>query len=183
MQKKGIRILAIDDSSFSRSDSNVLVIGVIGREDVVEGVISFYVERDGADSTAKILGAISKSRFNGQVRIIAMNGMVLGGLNVVDAYALNRRLGVPVIAVTRKRPHARLLENAIRKSGKEIEKKISVLDRVNRSIHLTRRGGFYFQCLGINDTGATVADNAVRLLRLAHMIATGMANGESKGRL
>ncbi|VVB77026.1 Uncharacterised protein [uncultured archaeon] len=63
MLKKGARILAIDDSSFTKGDKDALVAGVIGREGVVEGVISFHVSVDGTDSTGKIIRSVKKSKF------------------------------------------------------------------------------------------------------------------------
>ena len=37
---KGIRILALDDGSFTRKDKRALVIVVIGRERIIKGVLS-----------------------------------------------------------------------------------------------------------------------------------------------
>ncbi len=70
--KSGIRILAIDDSSFRRTDKNVLVVGVIKRLDSIEGIISCRVEADGNDATAKIARMISGSRFLEQVKLIVV---------------------------------------------------------------------------------------------------------------
>ncbi|MEM0087092.1 MAG: DUF99 family protein [Candidatus Micrarchaeaceae archaeon] len=181
--KAGSRIIAFDDAPFRKADKKCLVVGVVKRQSEVEGVLSFNVDVDGIDATKMMIEHILKSRFKNQIRLIAINGIVVAGLNVVDMVALYKKMGFPVIAVTRRKPHAALLENAVRKSGRNVEMKLKILRRISK-IKIERIGGFYVQPYGI---AAKDAENLVGIaagaLRLAHMIASGVTSGESKGRL
>lgn len=85
MMRSGSRILALDDSALSKKDGKSLVIGVVGRGNLVEGIISFSVRIDGKDSAELIINAVRASRFRPQIKLIVLNGTVLAGLNVVDA--------------------------------------------------------------------------------------------------
>jgi endonuclease V-like protein UPF0215 family len=183
--KSGIRILAIDDSKFNRGDKSVLVVGVVERLGIVEGVLSCRVEADGNNATSKISRMISGSRFREQLRLIAINGTTVAGTNVVDITKIHSRFGLPVIAVTRKRPHPRMLRasiNAAKKKG--YAEKAAIIDKISKVSDINRVSGFYLQSVGA--VGSVVAkhiENAVGALRLAHIIAGGVSRGESRGRL
>ncbi len=179
--KSGVRILAFDDSAFGSEDDSSLVVGVIGRENTVEGVMSFRVVVDGDDSTVKIIDKISKSRFLDQIKVIAVHGISLAGLNLVDIEELNMKLCLPVICIVRSRPHAAKLERAIRIAG--AEEKLPVLKRINK-IKSKRIEGFYAQYIGMSDSEAkSMVPKAFEMIRLAHMISSGISKGESKGRI
>ena len=182
--KKGVRILAVDGSAFRKAERDSLAVGVVGRDGEVEGVLSFRVGVDGEDATDKILKAVKGTRFREQIRLIAVHGITLAGLNFVDMTRLNDALGVPVIGVVRSRPRAGELERAIRASGTDVRRKLALFRKIRAGSKTVRSGGFYFQCVGINKEGLRgVSDGAVRFLRLAHLIASGVRNGESKGRM
>jgi hypothetical protein len=183
--KKGIRILAIDDSPFSKGDRDALIVGVIGRADGdVEGVVSSHVAIDGTDATKKIVAMVRGSRFSGQVKLIALHGIALVGLNVVDIIGIGRELKMPVVIVVRKKPHEKKLANAIRLSGNGVARKLSALKDIRENSELVRRNGFYLRYAGMTKKEvAEVQDSAARFLRLAHIIASGVAGGESKGRI
>lgn len=181
--KKGARILAIDDSSFSKNDADALVVGVIGRDNTVEGIMSFRVGVDGNDSTEKIIEKVRRSRFLDQIRVIAIHGVTLAGLNLIDTEKLNVELRLPVICIVRKKPHAGELSRAIRTAGSNVHEKVSLLKRINTS-KSRLIGGFYAQYVGMSDAEAkSTVPKAFELIRLAHIIANGIARGESKGRI
>jgi hypothetical protein len=182
--KKGARILAIDGSAYRKQDADSLIVGVVGREDEVEGVLSFRVQVDGEDSTKMIIRSASRSRFYDQIRLVAVHGVTLAGLNVVDLPSLGRELGIPVVGVVRRRPHAGELEKAVRASGIAVERKLALLRKIRKGSEAFRMEGFYFQAAGITkDELRGVSGSAVRFLRLAHIIANGVARGESRGRI
>jgi uncharacterized protein len=182
--KKGIRILAIDGSAYGKTDADSLIIGVVGREDGVEGVISFRVGVDGSDATDKIIGSVSRSRFADQIRLVAVHGITLAGLNLVDIIRLNRDLKIPIVSIVRRKPHRKELEKAIRASKNGIERKLHLLKSIHENSETFRKDGFYFQCAGASKKDlAEVSEGAIGFLRLAHIVANGVARGESKGRI
>ncbi len=82
MYKKGIRILAVDDGPLDKSGKGVLVVGIVGREGTIEGVLSFRVDADGSDATERLSATIQKTRFRDQIKLIALNGVTLAGPDV-----------------------------------------------------------------------------------------------------
>ncbi|MGC9099309.1 MAG: DUF99 family protein [Candidatus Micrarchaeia archaeon] len=182
--KSGVRILSIDDSPFRKGEKRDLVIGIVSRGSTIEGILSFYVEIDGSDATDKILKKVKESRFSREIKLIAINGITLAGLNIVDIKRLSEVLGVPVIAITRRKPNKKAMENAIKNSGKDARKKILLLREINSSSNSIHLNGLYIQYIGISrsDLG-TFAGEAYQMLRLAHLIASGLVKGESRGRI
>jgi uncharacterized protein len=185
MMKSGIRILAIEDSPFNRMQKECMLIGVVGRPDVIEGILSFKVKVDGSDSTGKIIKGLKGSRFIDQVKLIALNGNTVAGMNIIDMLEVSRKLKMPVIAITRTKPHPSLLKRAIKLAlPKEYRKKAELIDRMSRGMDISKASGFYVQCIGANPKEVKeLVEPAVKMLRLGHIIASGVAKGESTGRL
>ncbi|MDE1823600.1 MAG: DUF99 family protein [Candidatus Micrarchaeota archaeon] len=183
MLKKGARILVIEDSPFKRNDKSVFILGIIARNDIVEGAISFYVGKDGDDAAEMIIRSVRKSRFSDQIKLVVTNGIAIAGLNIVDMTEIKRRLRIGAIAITRKKPRPMLLRRAIRVMTKDREK-LALFNRLSKEISIYKSKGYYLQTLGIEkgDAGRLVSD-AVKYLRLAHLIAGAVVRGESKGRI
>lgn len=182
--KSGVRILAIDDSHFTKKDKLALAVGVIGRPGVIEGIISFDVHVDGDDATSTLIRKVRSSRFADQIRLIVINGITLAGLNMLDLQEVSERLHVPIVSIVRRRPHQKKLEAAIRKSGKGVEWKLALLKKLNASLEIKRMQGLYVQPAGIShDAFKPTEMQAYYFLRLAHLIAGGVAKGESSGRI
>jgi endonuclease V-like protein UPF0215 family len=183
--KKGSRILAIDDSSFSKKDKQTLIVGVVGRDDETEGIVSFRINVDGSDATEKIIRKVKASRFYDQIKLIAIHGITLAGLNVVDIANVSENLEIPVITVLRKKPHRGELEKALRAARvADFKMRLALLRKINKMAKVERVNGFYVQCIGIETKEISgLLEKSVRFLRLAHIIANGIARGESKGRI
>jgi endonuclease V-like protein UPF0215 family len=181
--KSGARIVAIEGAPFVKSEKKALAVGVIVRQGVVEGVISFYVSVDGSDAIDEIAKHIESSRFKDQLKLIALNGITIAGLNIIDIFDLSKKTGMPVVAITRRKPHVTLLKRAIKSSGINVKEKLKIIQKIS-SIKAARIGGFYVQPCGIQE--AEFKDKigmSVEALRLAHIIASGISRGESKGRI
>ena len=151
----------------------------------IEGVLSDRIIVDGNDATSKIIKMVRKSRFGDQIKLIAINGIALAGLNVVDVKTVERRTGIPVIVLTRKKPDFEALEKALRNSGADrdsINSKIAVVKALNSERPFKKAAGFYLQADEKIDNDS-IAETAFELLRLAHMIANGVSTGVSKGRI
>ena len=157
---------------------------MIGRQNLVEGVLSFSVKIDGSDATQKIISKAGRSHFKDQIRLIALHGVTLAGLNMVDIIKVNKELKMPVASIIRRKPHSKELEKAIRIAGSNSAKRLALLNKLNTELKIARSKGFYVQLSGISGKEfAKFQESAIRLLRLAHLIANGIARGESKGRI
>ena len=191
--KRGIRILGIDDSPFEKygKGKKVLVIGVVYRDGIVEGVISAHMTKDGADSTSKLYGMVSGSRFLQQIKLILIHGTMLAGLNVTDISLLSRKLNIPVIAVTRKKPEMGSVYSALRKSnartsGSKIRMLKRIIDETGEFHKIdVNDETYYVQSAGIDgkDAESLLRKFGLAPLRLAHIIGSGVVNGESSGRI
>ena len=176
-------MLGIDDSPFTEKDESVLVVGVVWRSGVVEGVLSTHVKRDGLDSTKKLEGMIKKSKFRQQLRMIVMHGATLAGFNIVDIRKLSRSLALPVIAVTKRKPHARKVKNALR-NLQDSERRGRLLESAGPVLKI---GRLYAHLAGIGSEDAREFLSAFggmpEPVRLAHLIGSGIVRGESHGKV
>jgi endonuclease V-like protein UPF0215 family len=181
--KRGARFLGIDDSPFAPSSLDVLVVGVVERDGLVEGVLSTRVRRDGDDATEKLCRMLSQSRFLAQVKAILLNSVNLAGFNVVDIRELSARTKKPVIAVVRRKPDAARVMRALANVPNAALK----AERMARAGGVAREGSLFFQRAGISEEGARLAlrggERVPESIRLAHVIAGGIARGESGGRV
>ena len=86
MVKKQIRVLGIDDAHFDKfKDKETLIIGAFFRGgEFIDGIVSTRVMVDGSDSTKKITEMVKNSKFYPQIRAIMLDGIAVGGFNIVD---------------------------------------------------------------------------------------------------
>ncbi len=185
MLKGGIRILALDDAAFNPLDKRVLVIGAVGKQGSVEGAISFKIRKDGNDATEKLVKKLRISRFGKQIRLLATQSIMLGGLNYIDLFEVKDKLGLDCVALTRKRPNLQSLLNAIdaaRPEGAEQKKREIAL--LYHKAEKFSDSGFYFLTTGIGkDDLHGLVYSITSLLRLAHIFASAVGKGESSTRL
>ncbi len=99
-------MLGVDDGRFvAKSHDSVLVVGVVFRGGHwIDGVLSTTITVDGYDATEKISKMILKSIFYRQLKVVFLNGITVGGFNVVDIDSLNQSTGLPIISVNQKKP-------------------------------------------------------------------------------
>lgn len=183
--KKEIRILGIDDAPFDKfEEKEARIIGTVFRGgQFLDGILSTKVQIDGDDSAKKLVEMILSSKYLPQLQAVMLDGIALGGFNIIDISELHKNTGLPVIVVMRKMPDTDEMKSALCKLG--MGDKIKLLERAG-DIH--RAENVYIQICG---TTARVAKEMVRLscthshipepIRIAHMIGSGLAYGESRG--
>jgi endonuclease V-like protein UPF0215 family len=183
--RKEIRLLGIDDSPFDKfKDKECLVIGTVYRGgNYADGILSTKVKVDGDDSTAKLALMINKSKFRPQLRCILINGIAVAGFNVIDIRALNKKTRIPVIVVARDYPRYADIYSALKKLG--MPGKYKIIEKAGKPQKI---GKVYVQMAGISLNGAreilkisATHSFVPEPIRLAHLIAGGVARGESRG--
>jgi len=183
--KKQIRILGIDDSPFNKfKDKEVLVIGTVYRGgDFFDGIISTKVSVDGSDSTRKLIQMINKCKFRPQLKVIMLDGIAMGGFNVVDVKKLSEKTKLHVIVIMRDYPDLKKIKNVLKKL--KMTGKIKLLEKAGK---ITKHGKIHIQLtnikieeakriLKISCTNSYIPEP----LRAAHIIGSGVVRGESKG--
>ncbi|MBU0535979.1 MAG: DUF99 family protein [Nanoarchaeota archaeon] len=183
--KKQARVIGIDDSPFNKfKDTEVKVIGAFYRGgDFIDGVLSTECRIDGIDSTAKIAGMINKSRFRSQLQAVFLDGIAVGGFNVIDIEALHNKTRLPVIVVIRRYPDFRRIYSALNKL--KMARKIKLIEKAGEPVKI---GKIWVQFKGIKEDGVR---ELLRLtcthsyipepIRVAHLIGQGISLGESRG--
>lgn len=189
--KKEFRIIGIDDGHFVKSQDSVIVIGTIFRGGQwMDGVLSTKVKVDGDDATDKLAEMINRSRHIAQLKCIMLNGIALGGFNVIDIPALSKKTKLPVIVMTRKMPDFKKIEQALEKSG--APEKMALIKKAGKvhgmKLHLDKEVHFQFYGLSKEAAEGIIRVSATRSLipepiRAAHIIASGVTMGESKKRV
>lgn len=185
--KKEIRIIGIDDAPFDKhkKGSKVLVIGTMFRGgSFMDGVMSCYVEVDGEDSTRQLIKMINNSKFKPQLQVVMLDGIALGGFNVVDIGELSLKTKLPVIVVIRNYPDFDKIESALKKLNY-----FRKLEMIKRAGKVYKMGDIYVQLTNIN---LEKAKEVLKIssthglipepVRVAHLIASGIVKGESRGR-
>jgi uncharacterized protein len=179
--------IGFDDAPFARDHrGNVLVVGAVYAGSRLEGVLSGHVRRDGANATARLAAMVRGSRFRSHVQILFLQGIALAGFNVVDLQALHAATGLPALAVVRKRPDLARIRRALEARVPGGARKWRLIERAGPVEHA---GAVYVQRAGLTLAEAQRAlalhctiGNLPEPLRTAHLIAGGVARGESRHR-
>ena len=121
MLKKEIRVVGIDDAPFNKfKKGNVVVIGAVFRGGSwLDGILSTKVGIDGNNATKKIADMISKCKFKPQLQCIFLNGIAVGGFNVIDVEELSKKTKLPVIVIIRKNPDIEKIKKTLIKINKK----------------------------------------------------------------
>jgi len=188
--KPEIRVLGIDDSALI--NEKIMIVGTVFRGgDWMDGVLRSEITRDGRDATGVISRMAKESKHYGQLRVIMLDGVTYGGFNVVDIVKLHEETGIPVIVIMRSYPDFDKIRAALKHfpDGEERWEIIEKAGKIEKVVTKDRENPVYIQKKGI---GIKSAEKIVRLtsirsnipepLRVAHLIATGIILGESRGK-
>lgn len=184
MLKPETRVLGVDDAPFLRKDDKVLVVATVFRGGKwLDGVLSCYVTRDGDDSTKIIARMINSSKFKKQLQAIMIDGIAVAGFNIIDIKRLYKLTDIPVIAVVRRFPDFEEIFNALEKIGHH--KKVELLKNTGMPMAC---GNVFIQFKGLRFEKAcklveltTTRSHIPEPIRAAHLIASGVKLGESRG--
>ncbi len=179
-------VIGFDDFPFERGRrGHVKIVGAVYAGLRLEGVLSAQVWRDGRNSTHVLTRLVQHSKFYPSLQLIMLQGIALGGFNVVDIQALSQNLGLPVLVVSRRKPDLKAIQAALGKvpGGQQ---KWELIQKAGAIEHLA---GVYVQRCGLTSREAeqaiqrfAVNSNIPEPLRAAHLIAGGIATGQSRAR-
>jgi uncharacterized protein len=178
-----LRVIGFDDVPWRhRRTRTVGVVGAVCAGTRFEGMVYGTVRRDGWRATSALEALLVNGKFLPQIHLVLLDGIALGGFNVVDLPRLARTLQRPCVAVMRKLPDLPAMERAAHRLPRP-QARISLLRRAGR-IHVS--GPFVYQAQGADARDVAVAlqrltdtGNVPEALRLAHLIGGALAYGES----
>ena len=180
-------VLGVDDGPFDkRRDATTALVGVMTEGATrVEAVAVTSFPIDGPDVTRFLAAWIEKLRFRPSLQAVALGGLTLAGLAVVDLDDLARRLALPVISVSRKDPAQSRVAEALRAAG--LAERIAILERAPAAVRI--EAGLYLTFAGVDEAQARrlLADLRDKSalpepVRVAHLVAAARVRGSSRGR-
>ena len=186
MLKKEIRVIGIDDAPHKfKAKGNILIVGTIFRGgSFLDGILSTKVSIDGNNATSKIIEMINKSKFKPQLRCIFLDGIAVGGFNIIDIRELNKKTKIPVIVIMRNKPNLAEIKRILIRLNKK--NRIKLLEKAGPIIPA---GKIYIQITGVSVERAReilkiacTRSHIPEAVRLSHIIASGIVDGESRGR-
>jgi hypothetical protein len=185
--KRFSNLIGFDDAPFSQDHTGpVKVVGTVFTGLHLTGVVIGEVEKDGADAAEKLARLVAGSRFAEHVQLVMLQGIALAGFNVVDVFDLHHRLELPVLVVSRKLPNLAAIQRALTTQVQEGEQKWALIERLGSPESV---GHVYVQRVGLTLEEAqavierfTLHGHTPEPLRVAHLIAGALVNGQSRGR-
>jgi endonuclease V-like protein UPF0215 family len=180
-------VIGFDDCPFQRTDrGNVRVVGAVFSGTRLDGIVSGLVRRDGANATRSLVKLVIGSKFAPQVQLVMLQGISFAGFNVVDIHEMHQLLNIPVLVVARHAPRMVSIRETLLTRVRGGRRKWALIQKAGAMEPVE---GVFVQRAGLTLDMAsdvirrfTVCGRIPEPLRVAHLIAGGVATGESKGR-
>jgi endonuclease V-like protein UPF0215 family len=128
--KRFSNVIGFDDTPFRRDHVGVVkVVGAVFASLRFDGVIIGEIEKDGWDA-AEVVKLVARSKFAEHIRLIMLQGIALGGFNVVDVHHLHDQLRLPVLVVSRIEPDMESIREALTARLPGGEKKWAMIEKL-----------------------------------------------------
>lgn len=205
--------IGFDDGPFDRMRrGSVLLVGAVCSRTRLDGVVSGKIRRDGNDSARVMIELIERSQFRAALQVVLLQGIAVGGFNVVDVHRLSEALRLPVLIISRRKPDHAAVERALFSTDPPGRPRVAgarhkwqliqaagpmeLLEPSRRALRRAAATGtaprdqrLWIQRVGLSLAEArdvihatTLHGNLPEPLRLAHLIAGGIVTGRSRGR-
>ena len=180
-------VIGFDDAPFPTDyRGKVKVVGAVFADRRFDGIVIGEVERDGFDAAEVLAERILRSKYRSHLQLVMLQGIALAGFNVVDAFELHERVGLPVLIVARHQPDYETIRRVLLAHIPQGEEKWTVIERLGPMEPVE---DVYVQRVGLSQGEARAVVRRLALhghipepLRVAHLIAGALAEGESRGR-
>lgn len=189
--KKEIRNLGIEDGPFTKDSKKTILVGSVHRGGKwPDGFLVSKVTVDGTDATDQIIKMVNRTRHKDQLRIIFLDGITYGGFNIVDIQKVFQKTGLPVIVVQRKFPDFKGIKAALEKNFEDAKERWELIKKAGK-IHKLKPNKKY---LYVQFTGIKISDvkeilkicctrsDLPESIRVSHLLASAIVEGESRGR-
>lgn len=180
-------VIGVDDGSFDKyRQASVPIVGAVFSDLRLEGVLCGRVRTDGWNATRQIARMVAESKFAPQLQLVLLQGIALAGFNVVDLHELHERLAIPIMVVARRQPRLERIRDALLTRVAGGARKWALIEALGP---MEPVAGVFVQRVGLDSEEAervidrlSVNANIPEPLRTAHLIAGGIATGQSRGR-
>jgi hypothetical protein len=180
-------VIGFDDYPFQRTHrGDVGVVGAVYTGNRLDGIVSGRVRRDGTNATRSLVDLVRGSKFAPQVQLVMLQGIALAGFNVLDIHKMHQLLNIPVLVVARHAPRMESIREALLTHVRGGNRKWALIQRAGAMEPVegvfVQRAGLTLEMASDVIRRFTVCGRIPEPLRVAHLIAGGVAIGESKGR-
>jgi uncharacterized protein len=180
-------VIGFDDAPFPREHRGpVKIVGAVFAHQRLDGVLVGEIEKDGRDATRQLARLVSDSKFYQHARLIMLQGITMGGFNVVDIIGLHQQLDLPVLVVARRPPDREAIRRALVQHLPGGREKWALIEAAGV---MEPAGEVFVQRAGLTlpQAVATIGQWSLHSripepLRCAHLIAGAMATGQSRNR-
>jgi len=180
-------VVGFDDVPFPADyRGRVEVVGAVFADRRFDGLLLGEVEKDGFDSAEVLASLIEGSKYRKHLQLVMLQGIALAGFNVVDVFRLHGRVGLPVLIVARGEPDYAAIRRILQERIPQGEEKWAVIERLGPMEPLE---GLYVQRVDLSREEARAVIRRLAVhgkipepLRVAHLIAGALGEGESRGR-
>jgi len=188
--KREIRLMGLDDAPFTFNDTSTPVIGAIMRGgEYLECVLRSRVAIDGTDATDVCVELINNTKHRQQLRAILLDGIALGGFNIVDIEEAHHATNLPIITITRDAPDFSSIKKALKQHFTDWEERLRLMQQGKLHRIKTSHNPVFIKHAGCSleeakeiITLSTIRGVVPEPIRVAHLIASGITRGESYGK-
>lgn len=169
----------MDDAGHSLDDATTEIIGVVYRgTKFIEDVRFGEVDVDGDNATQTIIQLHERCKNTKQITAVVVDGISVGGFNLVDISQVSERLEKPVIASTSNQPD----RDSFRKTMEETGNADDRIERIPEFQELGLEDGtMFFQASGCTQEdakeilqGCLIHGLTPEPVRAAHLIGRGI---------
>jgi len=180
-KKQLLKVLAVEDGSFSKADRCCLLVGVVATCNTIERVMLDWIHIDGTDGTEKVVSLVRRSE---GVDVVMLPSVSLGGFNVTNPYKLHKQLKLPIVIANPERPRLRAVRDALRQHFPDWRRRVVVFDLMGSPavLQLGREEVLYFYSVGLPVKRArtilrslTVFGKKPEPLRVARIVARALS--------
>lgn len=180
-------VIGFDDAPFARDHrGKVKIVGAVFADRRMDGVLIGEIDKDGADAAVQLAALLQPSKFFQHVRLIMLQGITMGGFNVVDVIDLHRRLELPILVVARRAPDMAAIRSALQR---HVPGGLAKWARIEAAGAMEPAGDLFVQRVGLTREQAldtlthwSIHSRIPEPLRCAHLIAGALATGQSRNR-
>lgn len=129
-------IVGVEDGSFQKGiTQRAILAAVLSKRLAIEDVKITKIIVDGLDATTKLMEILNGWNF----AAIMLAGVSFAGFNVVSARMLHEKFGVPVIAVSRKKPDNSKVKRALQRHFNDWELRFKMFEELGPAYKVTVR--------------------------------------------
>ena len=132
----------------------------------IECVLRSKVSVDGTDATNICKEMVENTRHRKQLKVAMLDGIALGGFNVVNIQELYSATNLPIITVTRDNPDFEKIEKALRKNFEDWKDRLNLMKKGELHRIETSHNPIYMKCAGISSLSPSLYEFIIPLITL-----------------